>query len=55
MTLMPPHRLLDAPLVLPADGVVVAVLDASFVLVLAATGVVVAVPDADEDEAASMI
>lgn len=55
ITLIPPHRLLDAPLVLvlPAAGVAVAVLDALFVLVLLTTGVV-AVLDADEDEAASM-
>lgn len=54
--LIPPHRLLDAPLVLvlPAPGVVVAVLDAEFVLVLLATSVVIAVLDTNEDEVASM-
>lgn len=54
ITLIPPHRLLDAPLVLvlPAVGAVVAVLDALFVLVLPAAGVVVAALDADGDETA---
>jgi hypothetical protein len=54
--LIPPHRLFGAPLlVLLGAGVVVVVLDASFVLVvLLAADIVVAVLDAYEDEAASM-
>jgi hypothetical protein len=54
--LIPPHRLFGVPLlVLLGAGVVVVVLDASFVLVvLLAADIVVAVLDAYEDEAASM-
>lgn len=56
-TLIPPHRLLDAPLVLVllAAGAVVAVLDVPCVLILLAADVVVAVLDTDEDVAVPVL